>query len=165
MREYFDTEDLMNGFEPVPVQVKCSLPLLGKLDPRQTSSTLPKGAELEIPLWLLESTFAQNIFVMQLPPQLNEKAVNTMLLDPLEYKPQMKVSQNYFDTLVRMANCFSAKHDKTKKECLEAIRFAFQERQRGMQLRPTMCEAEMNVIRTRKELNDLFKTFQVCLLE
>ena len=54
MNSLFDINWLLEGGDLIPAIINSNLPHLGALDPRQTVKDLPKKAELQLPLYLVE---------------------------------------------------------------------------------------------------------------
>ncbi|CAL5979959.1 Conserved_hypothetical protein [Hexamita inflata] len=163
---YFDIQRLLEGAENVPVAMRSQVELLGPLDPRQDTSLLPKGAEFNAPLWLTEAVAKAKLFTVNVPDCLGEKQVTTMEVEPRSFKPEMKYSLNYFNTLYRMCQVFGAKHEASRDRVKKALRSAAKQRLQGQNKdNKNLCVAERLLVKSRQEMQELFACFQVCLLQ
>lgn len=163
MPAYLDVDDLLCGYDEVPVTVRGDLPGMGALDPRQATNDLPAKSEVSLPLWLVEATQMHHIFSVRIPGPLSEKSLHQMQLDPAAWDPRL-LSPDQFRTLARMCRIFGQRHQQERRRCETVLREVLR-RRLGAEAVLRRYPTEQTRKRQSELLKEIYDEFMTCLIQ
>lgn len=86
---YYSPDALLTDAQRLPCTFENAVQGLGFLDPSSTSSTIPAGTTLQLPLWLAEMLAVSqrmgtpnNVLSLDNPPALSSRVLNALKADP-----------------------------------------------------------------------------------